>query len=80
MTEAYVMEKIPEDIIRSEGARLMALSRKDKSRPSEQMRKAANARWKKRRELLKMAKTLGIPNCEAMTNKELDAAIDKVFD
>lgn len=49
MTEAYVMEKLPEDMVVSEGARLMSLRNSRKITP-ERARKAAQARWTKHRE------------------------------
>jgi hypothetical protein len=75
MTEAYVMGKLPPEMIRSEGARAMALSGK-RNVTSEHGRKAANVRW----ELVKQATALGIPNAHKMTKAQLNAAIDKVFE
>ena len=49
MTEVYVMENLPENMIVSEGARLMA-KRNPHKITSERASKAAHARWKKHRE------------------------------
>ena len=42
----------------------------------ERAQNAAKARWKP----LKMAKAFGIPDAEKMTKKQLDQAIDKIFE
>jgi hypothetical protein len=75
MTEAYVFEHLPEDMIKSEGARLMSLSYKHKF-PSKRASKAAQARW----ELVKQAQALGITGAHKMKKSEIHAALDKIFE
>ena len=76
MTEAYVMEQLPTKMIISEGARAMTFRRGPHKLTREHAQKAANVRWR----LVKMAKSLGVPEAHKMTKEQLDRAIEKAFD
>jgi hypothetical protein len=71
MTEAWVMKNLPEDIVMSEGARLMSLRNPRKITP-ERARKAAQAKWLKHKQWKESQK--GIPSDQHKTYREWRAS------